>query len=195
MHWLGGMLKSPAVVVMWAGFEAPAHLLQRCGWQFSVAETEYGQGDIEVLMRNPSEQILAHGFLSRKEADALRRDPYQSGRERSAAIRIRATTQLHFTEIRLGPRVSDFVPVDMAPHFVGQSEFRAMRPEELDRLFMPARVPERQIIVDRDDVSRMLALIVEAQQPAQKAHRKRLLAEVERGAPVQRHAQIVSLAA
>lgn len=190
--------------VRFAGFVATTPQLQQMGWQLS-AEQDFMRDAIRLALRHEDLQLVAITTAISFYQMAMRNHPSPSHRI------ISQENHLTFDIVRMGPMNSTYVewrnsdlrpgvfsPIDAKTQFI---DSRISKFEDLV-IFAPALVETQEIIVDENEVSSILAKLVEAQRPEQERIRARQrLREsregLELGAEPRRnfHAQILSIAA
>ena len=183
--------------VEFAGWRSNSYTLGRCGWRIAVEEFDFGLRR-KVLFHHPESGLAMIGE-GQGEMFEMRRHIDLSGariglRDSIGVVVIhsvamkgdsRRPVTLHFQ------KEPSFYPIDTRPTYM---EFGAQEMRDLFQMpfFMELEKPAAQeLIVEPDQVGRILELIHKAQEPEQRAIRERNREREKR----QLHASIVSLAA
>lgn len=189
-------------LVRWGGFVARTPDLQRAGWEISAEHSPWDMG-VRLAMRNQDDQLIAltntvsayhlHHLAERrfipKDADdyLLKFDV------------VRMVTMRAMVEYLHESPYAGFRAIDAKTQYVERSTIANINDLIV---FAPCMAETQEIIVDENEVSAILAKLVEAQKPEQERIRDRQrLREsregLELGAEPRRkfHAQILSIAA
>ena len=188
--------------VEFAGWRSNSYTLGRCGWRIAVEQEDFlspFQGARRTVMFHHPELGLAMIGEGRGEMFEMRRHIDPSGariglRDSIGVVVIhrvamkgdaRRPVMLHFQ------KEPSFYPIDTRPTYM---EFGPQEMRDLFQMpfFMELEKPAAQeLIVEPDQVGRILELIHKAQEPEQRAIRERNREREKR----QLHASIVSMAA
>ena len=184
---------SQAHPVCWAGFQSDTRTLQQNGWEFS-AHQDMADHSFGLMLRHQAlgihaaTNLIHYGHMEMKHRDA----------RLAFYIQWLTDKSINFQHVQPPQWVDECSPVDMQPQVIHEMK-------NIDDLNLFAGVSlarTKQLIVDPDDVSAMMARILEVQDPARQERFKKMAAEArQEGSPNKAsprqtfHAQIVSIAA
>lgn len=186
------VLSSP-VELEWAGWRSDTHRLQQAGWEISVDQDIRMRG-VQIAIRHKDFQI--YGISSMLDLDYFRIAGDMQGFPRGLVLPIHYMASRITMQVPFG--IGDgMMPIDATPQFITQ-EYRDL---EDYRIFATPLARTDEIIVDPNDVSKLLDMIREVQLPEQEEIRARnKLRESREGQYIdaiprqQFHAQILSIA-
>lgn len=187
-------LLSRPIDIHWAGWQANTYALQREGWELS-ADQNLMHMAMRIAMRNQDLRCVAVTEMF----EDFRFEQYARDYGKVPPLRVQYFA-CHIQVMKMHElKCMSFQPIDAAPQLVSDTTVHSY--EDL-KWFAAPLVETKELIVDPDKVSDILAKIAEAQLPEQEAIRKRAALRASRegmaleGMPRRQfHAQVLSIAA
>jgi len=182
------VLKNPIVTFLWGGWNTTSLDLQQAGWQISVNQN-VERGFIEFIIKHPAWRI--YGVSERVYDFDYHKMNFNNLSRFDIPIKINhMCSELHIHH--MCENIMTFQPIDAEPQ-ICRNEIKSI---EDFKIFQPPLVRTNEIIVEPDQVNKIMKQILKVQSPKQKEIREKLRKQKERNEIRQQenfHAQIISL--
>jgi len=174
MSYSRNLFKTPNYLLWWAGWTANIHSLTRQGWEFASHEDPFGDM-LSIALRHPRLRVYGK----------TRPEPWRQMYDEMIHTRLMEDTNrgkrpldvMLAMDYRIDERAYNFQPFIYDPSELRDSSIEMREGKSMAdlRIFKPANVDAKKILLDEVSVSEILDIALSKQKPMQDKIRQKML--------------------